>query len=76
MGYRLKFMKEFQERAQEFIKAFSELQESLNVKVVPIITTLGPDLQISDTEQKAVEASKLDGIIEGEIVPKKTKKTK
>ena len=69
-------MKEFQERAQEFLKAFSELQESLNVKVFPIITTLGPDLQISDTEQKAVEVSKLDNVIEGEVIPKKTKKTK
>jgi hypothetical protein len=59
-------MQDFNTRAQSFIKDFNELQVKYEVKVIPIISTYGPDLQINDTVPKT------DAVIEGEIIEPKS----
>jgi hypothetical protein len=63
LGYGLKCMKTFNERATEFVEKFKLLQEEYEVRTTPIITMYGPDLQVTD-----LRALKTDGIIEGEVI--------
>jgi hypothetical protein len=55
-------MNDFKERARKFLEELGKLQKSFDLRMLPIITQYGPDIQLQDLikEETKVESNEVE----------------